>query len=318
MKGLCRLSAALLCVALGACGGGVKFERTTGIGKFKSLPAKTVVQVAESPDLLPQPTLVLGTLRADSTKADAGKTVVADFKKEAAKLGCDAVVALACDRDDKKSTRTVETLGEGGKKVKTQQEVVTSVWHWHAQCVRTGAMGDTLRPAGGPPAPSDDPPAPVPAPIDSAPKDSADTRAAKRVADAMLKSPAFLRGWQGKLEAPVVDPLDTLDAMAELMIQVTGPTGLWRKTMPETWFGCKDTPDSPPCRKVTEMSRDLHKADALHEEVTRVTRSGSGGWLRHNEARLLDYLATYVPAEPSLSAVQATPYFQSKLKDVVP
>ena len=134
----------------------------------------------------------------------------------------------------------------------------------------------------------------------------------------MLKSPAFSGGWQHKLEAPVIDPLDALDALAEMMVQVTGPTGLWRKTMPEAWFGCKDAPDSPPCRRVTAMAQDLHKADTLHQEVTRVTRSGSGQWLQHNKSRLLDYLATYGPAEPSLSGVEATPYYRSKLTDVVP
>ncbi len=131
-----------------ACGGGVQLERTPGVPKYKALPPKTAVQIVDSADILPQPTQVVGTLRADSKKADGRKAVEADFKKDAARYGCDAVVALASQQEDKKALKTVETLGQGGKKVKTQQEVITSVWHWHAQCVRTAAMGVGPTPAG--------------------------------------------------------------------------------------------------------------------------------------------------------------------------
>ncbi len=297
------------------------FERAAGLPKFKALLYKAPVQVADSIDTLEQPALVLGTLKATSSKDDKA-AIAAEFKTQARKYGCDAVVGVAGERQEKKTQKTVETLGPGGQRIKQQQEVVTVSWAWQAQCVRTAAMGDTAQYVSKPELAAAPPPGPQPKPhagAEDAPKlDPADAKASRALADALLKRPGFLTGWRDKLEAPVVDPIDALDALAELMVQATGPTGLWRKTMPEAWFGCKDAPDSLQCRKLADLDSEFRKADSLHDEVTRVSRGAAGHWLRKNDDRVLAYLDTYVPLEPSLSGIQATPLYQSRLKDAVP
>ncbi len=297
------------------------FDRAPGAPKFKALLYKAPVQVADTIDTLEQPALVLGTLKATTSKDDKA-AVASDFKTQARKYGCDAVVAVTGERQEKKSLKTVESLGPGGQRIKQQQEVVTVSWAWQAQCVRTAAMGDTAQYVPKPEiavAPTSGPrPKPV-ASADDAPKvDPADAKVSRAVADALLKRPGFLRGWKDKLEAPVVEPIDALDALAELMVQATGPTGLWRKTMPEAWFGCREAPDSLQCRKLADLDSEFRKADTLHDEVTRVSRGAAGHWLRKNDDRVIAYLETYVPLEPSLSGIQATPLYQNRLKDAVP
>lgn len=309
---------ALVGLALASgCAGTPGFERAAGMPKFKALPYKTPVQVADSADALPQPTLTLGTLKLTTSK-DSRDPVAAEFKKQAAKYGCDAVVGIGSERQEKTTYKDVEALGDGGRKVKTQQAVITVTYEWKAQCVRTAAMGDTApaATAGETREPAAPTPAPIPEPETKA--ETADSRAGKKLAAELLKRPAFVRAWRDKLEAAYVEPIDALDALAEVMVQVTGPTGLWRKTMRQEWFGCDHTPDSSQCRRLGEMEHEFRKADALHGEVSRVSRGASGQWLRHNDDRVQAYLDTYVPLEPSFSGIQATPLYERNLKDVVP
>lgn len=294
------------------------FERATGLPKFKPLSYKAPVQVVDSIEVLEQPALVLGTLNATTTK-DVRADVAADFKVQARKYGCDAVVGVVAEREEKKAIRTIEVLGDGGKRVKQQQEFTTVSYQWQGQCVRTAAMGDTVLPmakGSGEPSvagaavakPSVQPVAKV---------ETGDSKTAKKIAGLLLARPSFVRSWRAKLETPAVEPIDVLDALAELMVLATGPTGLWRKTMPQEWFGCRKAPDSAPCKRLTEMETDFRKADSLHDEVTRVGRAQADGWLRRNDDRVINYLEAYVPTEPSLSGIQATPLYINRLKEVV-
>ena len=295
------------------------FERATGLPKFKPLSYKAAVQVVDSIEVLEQPALVLGTLKATTTK-DVRADVAADFKVQARKYGCDAVVAVVSEREEKKGTRTIEVLSDGGKKVKQQQEFTTVSYQWQAQCVRTAAMGDTVLPVvkGNSEPVVVSAAVPKPAVATAAKVETVDSKTAKKIAGLLLARPAFVRSWRDKLEAPALEPIDVLDALAELMVLATGPTGLWRKTMPQEWFGCRQAPDSAQCKRLTEMETDFRKADALHDEVTRVGRPQAGGWLRRNDDRVINYLETYVPTEPSLSGIQATPLYTNRLRAVVP
>lgn len=287
-----------------------------------------VVKQAEVPETLPQPVVVVGVLRMDSRHGEEDRPKVAQLlSNQAALAGCDALVGLKVDVEEKKSTKTVEQLGEGGKTVKVQQPVVTKVAHWQALCVRTAAMGvDPAAPqraevTAPPPAPDA---APAPTPTPDSPRDSkalpdsAESVAAMVLAEALLKRPAFVRAWRDRLEVAQPKASDALDALVEVMVQVTGPTGLWRKTMPQEWFGCKDTPDSAACLKLGEIDKDLHRADQLQEQVAGAPKGSAGTWLRRHQDELLSYLGTYVPTEPSLSSIQSTPYYMGKMAGVSP
>ena len=322
------LRAGLVTLALASCGGAVQLERTAGVPRYKALPYKMAVQQAEVPEALPQPVVVVGVLRMDSRHGEADRpAVVKQLSSQASLAGCDALVGLKVEVEEKKSSKTVDQLGEGGKTVKVKQEVVTKVAHWQALCVRTAAMGvdpAAPQPADVAPRPAtpdvpDSPPPPPETPAD--PKDqpdSADSSATKILAEALLKRPAFVRAWRDRLEVAHPKPADALDALGEVVVQVTGPTGLWRKTMPQEWFGCKDTPDSAACTKLGEIDKDLRRADHLQEQVAAAPKGTAGSWLRRHQDELLTYLGTYVPTEPSLSSIQSTPYYMGKMAGVSP
>lgn len=316
--------AAVLALAGMGCAGAVQLERTEGVPRYKALPYKMVVQQAETPESLPQPVVVVGVFKTESRHGEEDRPqVVKQLSTQASLAGCDALVGLKVEVEEKKTAKTVEQLGEGGKKVKVQQDVVTKVARWSALCVRTAAMGvDPAAPQPvevAPPPVPDAPPPPPPAPEEpKEPVDSADAVGAKILAESLMKRPAFVRAWRDRLEVPQPKASDALDALVEVMVQVTGPTGLWRKTMPQEWFGCKDTPDSAACLKLGEIDKDLRKADQLQERVAAAPKSSAGSWLRRHQDELLSYLDTFVPMEPSLSAIQATPYYMGKMAGVSP
>lgn len=314
--------AAVVSAGLAGCGGAVQLERTPGGTRYKAVPYKTEIKQVETTDGLPQPLALVGVLRTDTRRGEEDRAQVQRlFLREAALAGCDALVGLKADIEEKKSTKTVDQLGEGGKMVKVQKEVVSRTAHWSAQCVRTAALGvDPGAPEVPAPAGS---PSPEPAPLPSAPPpaaepDTPDGVAAKELAQALLKRPAFVRAWSDRLATARPTPADVLDATVEVMVQVTGPTGLWRKTMPQEWFGCRDTPDSPACQRLGEIDKDLRQVDQFQGQVAAAPRDSAGSWLRRHQEQLTVYLDTYVPLEPSLSALQATPYYMGKMAGVTP
>lgn len=131
-------------------------------------------------------------------------------------------------------------------------------------------------------------------------------------------SGSFLRSWRQALEADdAPPPNDIVDAFNELAFAVTGPTGFWRKTVPGRWLGCESTPDSAPCKKVQELNKDLEQWDQIQKQIESLAPDKSAVFLARNEARILLYLDTYVPTEPSSEAMKATPFYQKNLAQVM-
>lgn len=309
-------------LAIGGCGSAVQLERTPGGTRYKAVPYKTEIKQVETADGLAQPTAVVGVLRADTRRGEEDRGQVQRlFLREAALAGCDAIVGLKAEIEEKKSTKTVDQLGEGGKMVKVQKEVVARTAHWTAQCVRTAALGvDSAAPEAAPPAavaPAPSEPAAPSAPPAAEP-DTPDGIAAKELAQALIKRPAFIKGWGDRLGGSRPSAADVLDATVEVMVQVTGPTGLWRKTVPQEWFGCRDAPDSAACQKLGEIDKDLRQVDQLQAQIAAAPRDSAASWLRRHQEQLTTYLAIYVPIEPSLSSLQATPYYMGKMAGVAP
>lgn len=306
----------LLCLVLGtaACGS-VQFTRTAGVPRYKALSAAAQVTVAPSTDALPQPVVVVGTLRSESKTEDPAP-VEAEMRKHASRYGCDAVAGLTAEIDEKKTFKSVQVLGQDGKPTTTRQEVVTRTWKWSAQCVRTAALGGDPNAPEPPPAPTDEVASPTPGDGGEAPagKDSAYTPVARELAQRLDRyADGMLRPWKDRLRAERPEPMDTIEALSDLMIQVTGPTGLWRKTVPAQWYGCAEDPTSDQCQKLMMATRKLEKLDAFQSQVAGVSRGQAGPWLKKNVKRVMEYLDTYVPDEPSLSGCQATPFYQTNL-----
>ncbi|MBI5611427.1 MAG: hypothetical protein HY902_21320 [Deltaproteobacteria bacterium] len=312
-----RWAPLLLAAALAAgCGPGVQLERAAGVPRFAALPIKSEIKVVESADVLAQPVTVVGTLRTDTAKGEADRPqVVVALSNQARRVGCDALVGLSRRDEVTTSQKTVERLGAGGAKVRSQEAVEKHTYKWQAQCVRSALMDPGAKPAPHS-EPSPPPAAPDPAPAVEPEPSTPDGKTAKDVADLLLERKVFVRAMVDKLQKPAPDPADVVDALVETMVQVTGPTGLWRKTMPQEWFGCLAAADTPACLRLRDLDRDLRHADALHTEASGLSRGQSGGWLRRSEARVVEYLRTYVPLEASLAGVQATPFYREKLADV--
>lgn len=309
-------------LAAGGCGSAVQLERTPGIARYKAVPYKTEIKQVETADGLAQPTALIGVLRANTRRGEEDRGQVQRlFLREAALAGCDAIVGLKADIEEKKATKTVDQLGEGGKMVKVQKEVVSRTAHWTAQCVRTAALGvdSASSPAAPPAAVEPAPAAPAePSAPPAAEPDTPDGIAAKELAQALIKRPAFIKGWSDRLGGARPSAADVLDATVEVMVQVTGPTGLWRKTVPQEWFGCRDAPDSAACQRLGEIDKDLRQVDQLQAQIAAAPRDSAASWLRRHQEQLTTYLDTYVPTEPSLSSLQATPYYMGKMAGVTP
>lgn len=310
----------LLCVTAAGCGAKVQLERAAAAPRFKALPAKTTVHVVDSPDVLAQPTLVLGVLRVDSPKGEPDRPQVqAAMVKEAAHFGCDAVVGLSVRDEVVVTSKAVQKTGGGGKPVRAQQDVASHLYHWQAQCVRTGLQpADPTGKNQALPVRPVSHAAPAAAPVADPEPTTAEGRSAKLIAGMLLERKPFVRSFADKLQRNAPEPGDVVDALLELTVQVTGPTGLWRKTLPQEWYGCRANPDTPQCKRLDGLVAALKRADALSDEVGRLSRGQSGDWLRRSEARVADYLGTYVPLQGNLGALQATPFYREHLAEVAP
>lgn len=151
---LSTLAAVALTLGLGALAGcgGVELQRAPGAPKHRALPLGTPVTAAETADALPQPTVLLGTLRLKLTSNDATAdraAALAQLKRFAARYGCDAVVAAAVDTQEKVFKRKIKKLGSDGRPY-YEEEVRKSYAHnWHSQCVRTAAAPADAAPRRG-------------------------------------------------------------------------------------------------------------------------------------------------------------------------
>lgn len=308
--------------ALGGCGG-VQFDRTDGAFKYRALPVGTPVQVVGSTMQLAQPVADIGELQwaqegaePKPNEAEASKR----FVKHAGRYGCDAVVGLASKTEEKKSIKKTKKLGADGKPVYEETEVSTYKHTYTARCVRTNAAPGGLQEGTGEVAklaPSALPPKPsttkeVTPPSEGKTETDADVVELWKALGRYEKS--FLKHWADRLGGAPGSASEVLDAMNELMAQVTGPAGLWRKTVPTEWFGCVDNPTSDQCKKLADASNEFEAWDRFAETMVRQRGGGAKSWLKRNKSRMLGYMNRYVPTVASLSGLQGTPLYAEKVR----
>ncbi len=289
-------------VLFAAACGGAQFKATPSQAPFKPLKIGMKVELADTADALAPPVVIVGTL-AETTKKgeDDRKGVEKNFKQVAAAKGCDAVVGLAFDADEQRSTQKVYHKDADGKVSAAMEEVVAHLYKWHAQCVRSAAADGAA--AAAKPSAVAPGPGPEPAVV------SGDTDPAVQGVIAKLVGfeGAYLRQWKDKLHAVTVDPLDAVGAVIELMTQVDK---FWKVTVPMDWLGCRTDPRSEACLNHSQFLKGLRHADELRHEMEHLDRSAAAlSWLRKNGARVSVYLDTFVPTETSDSAMRATPFW---------
>ena len=124
----------------------------------------------------------------------------------------------------------------------------------------------------------------------------------------------YLGAWSERFAEGPADNAEVLAVFQELASNVTGYGGLWRKTVPNEYFGCAADADPPICRTLASAEKNFARWDALQETMSGIEdERAARAFLRRNRAAMLDYLQTYVPSDRSLSAVQATPFFAENL-----
>lgn len=129
---------------------------------------------------------------------------------------------------------------------------------------------------------------------------------------------SFLRQWKSALQADgAAEPADIVDAFNELAVAVTGPAGFWRKTVPKSWLGCGELAESAPCKKMAELDKELAQWDEVQKQIESLEPERSARFLARNEARILLYLDTYVPDEPSAEAMRTTKFYRKHLASVL-
>ncbi len=110
------------------------------------------------------------------------------------------------------------------------------------------------------------------------------------------------------------EPLELVNAFNELAYNITGPGGLWRKTVPDKYFGCAANDHMPICKKFKETQQTFSKWDKLQEEMLDIGDNRTARkFLKKNQKDLETYLKDFVPEDESFSAVQATPFFSNNL-----
>lgn len=130
---------------------------------------------------------------------------------------------------------------------------------------------------------------------------------------------SYLRAWSDELADPPEDPMQLVDAFNELAFAVTGPAGLWRKTVPNNFFGCPADPDSPPCRSLKNAATDFKRWDRLQAKLGEVeSPSQARRALKKHGKEMEEYLRTMVPRSEGLEALQGTPFFAKTLAPVLP
>ena len=127
----------------------------------------------------------------------------------------------------------------------------------------------------------------------------------------------FLKTWRSQLREPSAAPSEVLDAFNELAYQITGPTGFWRKTLPQQWLGCSANPDSEACVSVAKVLGELSQWDDIQKRIGGLEASQAKAFLERNAGRMLAYLETYVPAEASSSGMKDTDFYKKKLASIL-
>lgn len=122
----------------------------------------------------------------------------------------------------------------------------------------------------------------------------------------------YLRSWSSALHAPPERPLDVLEAFNELAYSVTGPGGFWRKTLPG-WLGCASDAETAPCVALTDAASEFEKWDALQGKIQKLSERKARRFLVKHHEELIEYLDTYVPAEPNDTAMRQTKFYETHL-----
>lgn len=313
--------------------GGMQFKRTPGAFKYRALPVGTEVKVVDNVSQLPSPTADIGQLRSVITTRTEPKPDIAKaatrLKKYAARYGCDAVVGTKATTAEKKSIKKTKKMGPDGKYIYEKTEVTTYTHTYLARCVRTaeapGGLATTAAEAAAPPPKDTKPKESLAASLPSTRKDedggAASASKAKQDPDVaavwLALSPygnSMLKNWKSALARPPASAYDVLAAFTELMVQVSGPTGIWRKTMPGEWFGCTANPKQEQCTKLAKATEEFKAWDRFQRAMERQSASSARGWIKRNKRRLLGYIDRYVPAAPSLTGIQQTPLYLDKVR----
>jgi hypothetical protein len=300
MKRRCLAQSSLFVLLgwLAACGG-PQFKRTPGAEVYAALAKDRAVAVVASDAELAPPVQDVGTLTLDDKVGDEAKAAE-QLSQLARKKGCDALVGLRADVTEKRKVQTERKLDSRGQPAEESTEVVVKTWHWQARCVRSAAA-ELAAPATGAVVPAAEPTVETPPPAPLHP-----VVAAWQPRLAPLQD-SWLRTWKGPLQAPGADAMTVVEALTDLAVQVTGPTGLWRQTLPTNWLGCPNQPDLPACKQIRAASGQFADLDALQSELARVRPGDAADFLSSRQAYLLQWMADWVPAEGSLSGLSATP-----------
>jgi hypothetical protein len=125
---------------------------------------------------------------------------------------------------------------------------------------------------------------------------------------------AYLSAYAEQFEARPDEPTEVLFAFNELAYKVTGPGGLWRKTVPDKYFGCVQNEDMPICLKFKQTERTFSKWDKIQEQINDLADDKAARkFVKEHGKELQEYIRQYVPTDESFSAVQATPFFSDNL-----
>jgi uncharacterized protein YbjQ (UPF0145 family) len=313
----------LVVVLVSACGG-VQFDRSGGAHKYRALPVGTEVRVVGATLELAQPVVDIGELawlekstNATPNEAEATKR----FVRHASRYGCDAVAGLKFTTEEKKTVKKAKSLGPDGKPIYKETEISSYAHDFRARCIRTSAAPGGLLDGSGEaaqgPAPAlpkvTDEPLPTDG-VDGSGKSETDADVVEVWKAIGRYKGLFLKHWADRLVNAPASAQEALDAMNELMAQISGPAGLWRKRVPQEWFGCGDNPKSEQCVKLVAAVDEFGPWERFSEQMLKQKGAGAKTWLKRNKARMLGYMTRYVPSVESLSGLQGTPLFAERVR----
>jgi hypothetical protein len=133
-------------------------------------------------------------------------------------------------------------------------------------------------------------------------------------ADLARYDKTYLRAWSATLGGEAGSALDILAAFNELAYGVTGRGGLWRKTVPNRYFGCDNIEDAPVCARFKELAPSFSDWDQLQQQISEIDNEAAAHrFIGRNGERLRGYIETFAPADESISSVQGTPFFKENL-----
>ena len=120
----------------------------------------------------------------------------------------------------------------------------------------------------------------------------------------------YLAAYTDYFQEGDTDPLELLSAFNELAFQITGAGGLWRDTVPNKFFGCQANEDFEICVQLKKAEETFARWDAFQDAAAGIDSTFKATkFITGRGDEMQEYLRTFVPANESLSAVQATPFF---------